>query len=414
MTFVSYRNSASLTVYTANKFQVLAGSIVVVFFIGWVKLLLVNRLVKRQEVVDEEKRLRIQELRKSGQLIETAKSYDIPFGVRAIQSGIQVDGIWQSHPATPTGKETNYLDLEAGSFDKESVGDVKRNSKSSVKAAVPLTTKPTSRQDIPYSDFKDPSNMDRPASSVNRTSYKPQRSSHLRYGSHGEYDVETLDHLEGRPGPQPKKKPHAQRPRGSRLDREPDSSSAADNERSSGTSDDSDATLSQVRDEVQRSREVMVKEPLIRHTDYLSPAKSASKSVTRGSYVDQNFRPEYLPIPTEYPRYESSDPFATPSSNSYEIARGPADIGTSDITEANRLVDEPIDDQSSPFVSGELHMNKSVRKVNSGFEVLPAGTFGSPSTLKGKEINYNNDDSGERRQSAKLQKRPRNSTSSRP
>ena len=36
----------------------------------------------------------------------------------------------------------------------------------------------------------------------------------------------------------------------------------------------------------------------------------------------------------------------------------------------------------SPFVPGELHVNKTVRKVNSGFEVLPAGTFGTPTEFK--------------------------------
>ncbi len=365
--------------------------------------------------MDEEKRMRIQELRKSGPLVETAKSHEIPFGVRAIQSGIQVDGIWQSNPATPTGKEAKYLDLEVGSLDSESTRDTKKSGPSPVRI-VPLATKPTSRQDIPFSDFRELANMDRPTSSVNRTSYKPQRSSHLRYGSHGEYDLETLDHLEGRTGPQPKKKVYAQRPRGPRLDQEADSSSAADNERSSGTSSDSDATLSQVRDETERSREVMVKEPLIRHTASPSPGKATSERAIRGPYPDQNPRPEYFSIPLESPRYEAFDPFATPLTSPSEVTRYPAYIDTSDITEANRLMDVPVtDNQPSPFIPGELHMNKSVRKVNSGFEVLPAGTFGSPSAFKGKGINQDNDeDSGERRQSAKLQKKPRNSTSSRP
>jgi hypothetical protein len=31
-----------------------------------------------------------------------------------------------------------------------------------------------------------------------------------------------------------------------------------------------------------------------------------------------------------------------------------------------------------PVTTGALHINKSVRKVNSAFQVLPAGTFGTP------------------------------------
>jgi hypothetical protein len=61
----------------------------------------------------------------------------------------------------------------------------------------------------------------------------------------------------------------------------------------------------------------------------------------------------------------------------------------------------------SPFVPGELHVNKTVRKVNSGFEILPAGTFGTPTEFR-KGDSSQDEDSGERRQS-KLQKKPRTS-----
>jgi hypothetical protein len=58
-------------------------------------------------------------------------------------------------------------------------------------------------------------------------------------------------------------------------------------------------------------------------------------------------------------------------------------------------------------------VNKTVRKVNSGFEVLPAGTFGVPTEFKGKGVEQDQDeDLGERRQS-KLQKKPRDSITGR-
>ncbi len=69
------------------------------FFIGWIKLWWMQRLLKKHTLLDEEKRARHMELRKTG--LPAGRRADIPFGVRAIQSGIEVEGIWISRPATP-------------------------------------------------------------------------------------------------------------------------------------------------------------------------------------------------------------------------------------------------------------------------------------------------------------------------
>lgn len=58
-----------------------------------------QRLLNRHALLDEEKRVRQMELRKSG--LPTGRRVDIPFGVRAIQSGVEIEGIWISRPATP-------------------------------------------------------------------------------------------------------------------------------------------------------------------------------------------------------------------------------------------------------------------------------------------------------------------------
>ncbi|CAK7214412.1 hypothetical protein SCUCBS95973_002138 [Sporothrix curviconia] len=88
---------------------VLACAIVVVFLIGLFKLWRTSRQVRRQEVIDEEKRARLTEMRKVGMSSPTGlsatggrkqRSSEIPFGVRAIQTGIEVDGIWISRPTT--------------------------------------------------------------------------------------------------------------------------------------------------------------------------------------------------------------------------------------------------------------------------------------------------------------------------
>ncbi|GAP90491.1 hypothetical protein SAMD00023353_4500680 [Rosellinia necatrix] len=78
---------------------VLAAGIVTVFFIGWIKLWWMQRLLKKHALLDEEKRVRQMELRKSG--LPVGRKVDIPFGVRAIQSGVEVEGIWISRPVTP-------------------------------------------------------------------------------------------------------------------------------------------------------------------------------------------------------------------------------------------------------------------------------------------------------------------------
>lgn len=62
------------------------------------KLLLANRRVRKYEVRDEEKRIRIQKMRQNGQEIRTNKSGccgpEPLFGVKALEQGTQVPGIY--------------------------------------------------------------------------------------------------------------------------------------------------------------------------------------------------------------------------------------------------------------------------------------------------------------------------------
>lgn len=73
-------------------------AIVAVFCAGLGKLWWNNRLMKKQEALDEEKRARVEEIRKTG--LPMKRGNQVPFGVRAIQSGVEVDGIWISRPAS--------------------------------------------------------------------------------------------------------------------------------------------------------------------------------------------------------------------------------------------------------------------------------------------------------------------------
>jgi hypothetical protein len=365
--------------------------------------------------VDEEKRTRIQELRNSGQIVESRKSHDIPFGVRAIQSGITVDGIWISQSNSPIPSELKLGHLRNGSSDMITPFDSSNGAEPTDDIARPSSGQ--GRQDFLRSEagerIMDPDTgvqeASRPDSSGAR-SYKPRKTSHLRYGSHGEYDAATLDQLEGKPSP-PKRKLSTHRPRGlGKHESEVDSASAADNERSSGTSDDSDATLSHHPKSRSHQSLLPQKDP----SSKLSPRASllASNKPFRASAPLQNPIVEYFSIPAQSPGTEPSDPFVTPLESPLE-APNTHYSQTSQTIPGPSLPNESQGQHSqqsrspSPFVPGELHVNKTVRKVNSGFEILPAGTFGTPTEYKKGDISQD-EDSGERRQS-KLQKKPRTS-----
>ncbi|KAH8737313.1 hypothetical protein BGZ61DRAFT_470774 [Ilyonectria robusta] len=78
---------------------VLACCIVLVFAIGLARLRWTNRAVRRLEIIDEEKRARLSAMSHCG--IDALRPPEVPFGIRAIQSGIEVEGIWISRPNTP-------------------------------------------------------------------------------------------------------------------------------------------------------------------------------------------------------------------------------------------------------------------------------------------------------------------------
>lgn len=76
-----------------------------VFAFGLVRLWWTNRKIAKLELIDEERRVRLAEMRYCG--INARGITDIPFGVRAIQSGIEVEGIWISRPNTPGSSHAN-------------------------------------------------------------------------------------------------------------------------------------------------------------------------------------------------------------------------------------------------------------------------------------------------------------------
>lgn len=114
----------------------LAAGIVVVFIIGWVKLWWMQRLLRKHTLLDEEKRVRQMELRKSG--LPPGRRVDIPFGVRAIQGGIEVEGIWISRPVTPMEPRSSSK-ASSATFDID--GEARPGDKG--KAVIGSVTRPT-------------------------------------------------------------------------------------------------------------------------------------------------------------------------------------------------------------------------------------------------------------------------------
>lgn len=78
--------------------QVLGCCIVIVFLIGLVKLWHTNRELRKHEIIDEERRARIAEMKHCG--IRHLSYSNVPFGVRAIERGVEVDGIWIASTGT--------------------------------------------------------------------------------------------------------------------------------------------------------------------------------------------------------------------------------------------------------------------------------------------------------------------------
>lgn len=66
---------------------------------GLAKLWWSNRQLRKHQVIDDERQARIHDMRQSG--IETTPLDEIPFGVRALESGVVVQGIWVSASNSP-------------------------------------------------------------------------------------------------------------------------------------------------------------------------------------------------------------------------------------------------------------------------------------------------------------------------
>ncbi|RKF58901.1 hypothetical protein GcM3_179013 [Golovinomyces cichoracearum] len=361
---------------------ILGIALFLVFTFGWVKLAIKVRLMKKHEIVDEEKRSRIQEFRGNSQRGESRGKHEIPFGVRAIQSGIQVDGIWISNPNTPFPSQVTLNSLPAEDSD-----DPKKKAQNSTEKITIPQPRPCLRVRAPcrpesFGYRVSPERLqDIVEGRATCISYQPRRSSHLRYGDKRDSSEETREKfLEVTPLRKKPSNPQSRKKTSPELDLD---SSAADNERNSGTSDESDTTLSQ---------EPQVERDQVKINDSKEIPDDNTEKTLLSEYTLLLEKPLEVKQDTDHENVTSFD---------------------EKLEAVYSSISQPRDQSKSPppFTPGELHMNNSSRKVNPGFEVLPAGTFGAPVEFKIDLIDPRENDLTEKKAIAKLQKKPPTSVS---
>ncbi|KAA8625323.1 hypothetical protein A1F94_000374 [Pyrenophora tritici-repentis] len=90
---------------------VLACAIAVTIFCGFIKLFYDRRRLRKYTKVDKGKRAQSPEMLEAQPVtqVSTETKDEIPFGIRAIQSGIEVDGVWISRSNTPVASSRASL-----------------------------------------------------------------------------------------------------------------------------------------------------------------------------------------------------------------------------------------------------------------------------------------------------------------
>lgn len=94
--------------------KVLACAIVLTICIGFIKVAYDKKRLRKYSKVDKGKRAQSPEMLEAQPVtqIQEEPKDEVPFGVRAIQSGIEVDGVWISRTNTPVGSSRASITSE--------------------------------------------------------------------------------------------------------------------------------------------------------------------------------------------------------------------------------------------------------------------------------------------------------------
>jgi hypothetical protein len=84
---------------------------VLTIFLGLLKLWYDTNKIRKYSKVDKGKRAQTPEMLEAQPVtaVSVETKDDIPFGIRAIQSGIEIDGVWISRTNTPAGSSRNSI-----------------------------------------------------------------------------------------------------------------------------------------------------------------------------------------------------------------------------------------------------------------------------------------------------------------
>jgi hypothetical protein len=335
-------------------------SIMAVFCAGLGKLWWNNRLMKKQEVLDVEKRARVEELRKTGLPMKRANL--IPFGVRAIQSGVEVDGIWISRPASLNElgeKLASSTTLGGRDSDSQKKG---RYHSSSDERSVVVTTASLDRggpkqspstasifQKLTDTDSTDDSTH-AAAPSVSQfashqhkpTKRHPSRQPTTSTPGSSTLNEDTLRRLEGHH--HSPSKPHHHYETYIPTTSSPSSPRRNPRQRSPAASSSADSVDSQPKSASSRSY----------HTSSSQSSRLYMAAAARSP----------PPPAQQYPQAHASSPSGL---SAFSLQEG-----------GEMMVHGGREEMAAPeptFGPGDLHFNRASRRVNGGFEVLPAGTF---------------------------------------
>ncbi|KAI8959945.1 hypothetical protein F5Y11DRAFT_284271 [Daldinia sp. FL1419] len=333
---------------------VLAGGIVLVFIAGLIKLWWLNRFLKKHTILDLEKRTRQLEMQKSG--LPVGKKVDIPFGVRAIQSGIEVDGIWISQPTTPLITPSSPSFASSSTLEPETRLKGKEKEIAVHMATTVVEIEPTPEQSplpspaVSLSDRRVSATAERHRSGTfhlgGQPTYQPKGPSRRRTDITDTFDLDAMNGYERSTAGHQQVETYIPT--------------------NSFSSTESSSLSSQQRTMVDRNS--TSSEEGIRHVPrrYVSHLRHSALPTPRTliSFED----PEPLAATLDYFSYpeQRANPFETSSSSEAQsVSRPPL--------ASNR----PTPHRS---YSGDSHANTATRRVNAGFEVLPAGTFSRPSS----------------------------------
>lgn len=309
--------------------------ILAVFLAGLVKLWWNTRLMKKQAILDEEKKARLEEMRRTGLPLKRAN--EIPFGIRAIQSGVQVQGIWISRPVSPTetASARNVPSVTVVNLDNEKAIEYRDN-----QTRAPPTTQ-LGQTGLSNTQTDDPNESQSVESRLPYAVAQPKRPTPHATDALNET---TLRELEVESQPKPVYETYV-----------PTSAPRKPSQRSS-VSLSGESLDSQPRS----ARSVSGRSYASSHSSRLYTARSI-----------QDNRTGYHTSMSHHWKEEAGDPFGTPSP-----ARTPS--GFSALSRADPGVPHQREllSPEPTFGPGDLHVNRTTRRVNAGFEVLPAGTFG--------------------------------------